>query len=73
MNIAECTGMDKAFKAQAIYAACIKLVEEAFPGINADSAKELGKIKAESLIYSKITHNKFDEILEGLKKEAKVN
>lgn len=73
MNIAERTGMDKAFKAQTIYAACIKLVEEAFPGINADSAKELGKIKAESLIYSTITHNQFDEILAGLKKESKVN
>jgi len=71
MNIAECTGMDKAFKAQAIYAACIKIVEESFPGINQDSARELGKIKAESLIYRKITHNEFDEILDSLKAESK--
>ena len=73
MYIAECTGMDKAFKAQAIYAACIKLVEESMPGINQDSARELGKIKAEALIYSRITHNEFDTIIDGLKKESKVN
>lgn len=71
MNVAECTGMDKAFKAHAIYAACVKLVEESFPGVNPESAKELGKIKAESLIYSRITHNEFDDILEGLKRESK--
>jgi hypothetical protein len=73
MYIAECTGMDKAFKAQAIYAACVKLVEESMPGINQDSARELGKIKAEALIYSRITHNEFDTIIDGLKKESKVN
>jgi hypothetical protein len=72
MYIAECTGMDKAFKAQTIYAACVKLVEESMPGINPESARELGRIKAESLIYSKITHNEWDSIIDGLKKEIKV-
>lgn len=71
MIIAECTGMDKAFKAQTIYAACIKLVEESFPGIDEESAKNLGKIKADSLIYRRITHDEFDEILKGLKAESK--
>lgn len=63
--------MDKAFKAQTIYAACMKLVQESFPGIDEESAKNLGKLKAESLIYKLITHKQFDEILDSLKAESK--
>ena len=71
MNIAECTGMDKAFKAKIIHAACMKLIEESYPGINQESARDLARIKAESLIYARITHREFDDILAGLKEESK--
>jgi len=67
MQIAECTGMDKAFKAELIHAMCLKDIEEKLPGIDMDKARSLAKIKAESLIYQKITHNQFDEIIDKIK------
>lgn len=70
INIAECTGMDKAFKAEMIHAMCLRYIEDKMPGIDSEKAKSLAKIKAESLIYQKITHNQFDEIIDGLKKDA---
>ena len=67
MEIAECTGMDKAFKAELIHAMCLKDIEDRLPGIDMDKAKTLAKIKAESLIYQKINHNQFDEIIDRIK------
>lgn len=71
MQIAECTGMDKAFKAELIHAMCLKDIQDRLPGVDLDNAKSLAKIKAESLIYRQITHNEFDSIIDELKKAAK--
>ena len=48
-------------------AMCLKDIETKLPGIDTDKAKSLAKIKAESLIYQKITHNQFDEIIDKIK------
>lgn len=67
MQIAECTGMDKAFKAELIHAICLKDIQDRLPGIDLEQAKSLAKIKADSLIYRKITHVEFDSIIDELK------
>ena len=67
LRIAECTGMDKMFKVELIHAMCLKYIQDKMPGIDSDKANTLAKIKAESLIYSRITHNKLDDIINELK------
>lgn len=67
LEIAEKTGMDKVFKVELIHAMCLKYIHDKMPGIDPDKANSLAKIKAESLIYSKIKHAEFDEIIDNLK------
>lgn len=67
LQIAEQTGMDKAFKVELIHAMCLKYIQDKMPGIDSDKANTLAKIKAESLIYSRITHGKLDDIIDQLK------
>jgi hypothetical protein len=70
MNIAECTGMDKAFKIELIHAMCLKEIEQSLPGIDSDKAKSLAKIRAESMIFSRLTHRMLDEIINEVKESA---
>lgn len=69
LEIAEKTGMDKIFKVELIHAMCLKYIQDKMPGIDPDKANTLAKIKAESLIYSRITHSKLDEVIDQLKGE----
>lgn len=69
MRIAECTGMDKAWKVELIHAMCLKEIESSLPGIDPDKAKTLSKLRAESIIYKHITHNELDQIIDEIKNE----
>ena len=70
MNIAECTGMDKAFKIELIHAMCLKEIETSLPGIDPDKANKLSKLRADSIIYKHITHNELDQIIDSIKSGA---
>lgn len=65
----EKTGMDKLYKVEAIRSGCYVIAQKRFPGVSEEQLIKLANIQADALIFGKITHNEYDEILTELKEE----